>query len=187
VNWKSLTVYFIKSKKDFEMKIYIVLVALLCGTLIICGQQEKPDMTVNEAWNYIKNPDNHCDSFIQRGDGNCGYANDLYSHANIKVQDKVLQDSIIQRLLIKAQDVDCAHNYPKPIVCVAVDIRANEIEMKVVRELNISATTPIFDVGSKFIQGKFDQRLNDQQTNQKANKLLHEASTESQNIQALPR
>lgn len=165
------------------MKNKLISIVILCGLLIGCGQQKPQSMTVGQALDYITEPDNHCDSgSLLRRSKYCNYANDLYRDANSKVQDKVLQDSIIQRLLIKAQDVDCAHNYPEPVVCVAVDIRANEIEMKVVRELNISATAPIFDIGSAFIQGKFDQKLNDQQTNQEANKLLHEASTESKNI-----
>lgn len=165
------------------MKIDLVLVALFCGALIGCGQQEKPDMTVDEAFDYYTNPDYHCNSSSHPWKGKyCNYADDLYNHANMKVQDNILKDLIIQRLLLKAKDVDCYHQSPDPAVCVAVDIRANEIEMKVVRELNISATAPIFNVGSAFIQGKFNQRLNEQQTNQEANKLLHEASTESKNI-----
>lgn len=97
----------------------------------------------------------------------------------MEVQDNILKDLVIQRLLIKAKDIDCYHK-TEP-VCVAVDIRANEIQMKEVKELNISTAVPIFDVGSAFIQGKFNRRLNEQQTNQEANKLLLEAS-ESKSI-----
>ncbi len=152
---------------------------ILCGLLIGCGhKQEKTNMTVDEAFGYITDSmRNNCNSNQDDKGEYCDYANNLYSDANNKVQNKVLQDPIIQSLLTKAQGVDCYHAYPAPAVCIAVDMRANEIEMKVVRELGISATTSIFDVGSSFIQGAFNQTAR----NQEATKLLREA-TESKNI-----
>lgn len=161
----------------------ISLIALLCGALLVgCGQQEKPDMTVDQAFDYITEPNNHCHSnILQWRSKYCDYAGNLYDDAKNKVQNKVRQDPIIQRLLTKAQVVDCYNSYPEPGVCVAVDMRSNEIVMKVVKELGISATKPIFDTGSAFIQGKFNQQLQEQQNNQEANKLLREAS-ESTNI-----
>lgn len=161
------------------MKIYIALV-ILCSVLIGCEQQAKPEMTVYDALDYLTTPDHNCNSPIWKSKY-CDYARDVYSHANMEVQNNILKDLVIQRLLIKAKDVDCYHQYPEPAVCVAVDIRANEIQMKVVKQLNISTAVPIFDVGSAFIQGKFNRRLNEQQTNQEANKLLLEAS-ESKSI-----
>lgn len=159
----------------------IRLISLLCSALIGCEQQKNNVMTVDEAYNYKISTDNHCDSFTAWQGQYCDQAVGLYSDANIKVQDKVLQDPIVQKLLTKAQDIDCYHTYPEPAVCVAVDIRANEIVMKVVKELSISSTTPIFDVSSAHIQDKFNQRLNDKKTNLEATKLLREAS-ESKNI-----
>lgn len=159
----------------------IILVTLLCSALIGCEQQKNNVVTVDEAYNYKISPDNQCDSFAPWQGQYCDQAVGLYNDANMKVQDKVLQDAIIQRLLTKAQDIDCYHTYPEPALCVAVDIRANEIEMNVIRELGLSAKTPIFDVSSAHIQDKFNQRLNDQKTNLEATKLLHEAS-ESKNI-----
>ena len=159
----------------------IRLISLLCSALIGCEQQKNNVMTVDEAYNYKISTDNQCDSFAPWQGQYCDQAVGLYNDANMKVQDKVLQDAIIQRLLTKAQDIDCYHTYPEPAVCVAVDIRANEIEMNFIRELGLSAKTPIFDVSSAHIQDKFNQRLNDKKTNLDATKLLREAS-ESKNI-----
>lgn len=158
------------------MKIYITLVTL-CTILISCKQQENKVMTLNEAYNYKISLDNNCDSSILIWQGQyCDQAVDLYNDVNIKVQNKVLQDTIIQELLTKAQDFDCKHDYPKPALCIAVDIRANEIVMKAARELGISADPKIFDVSSASIQRIFDIKLNNQQKNQEANKLLLDAS-----------
>ena len=135
-------------------------------------------MTVDEAFNYITD-DNHCDSeipdFRQKY---CTYANDLYENANNKVQNKVIQDKAIQYLLIKARGVNCAHDIQA--VCDAIDTRANLIQMQVVKEMGVTATSPIFSVGSAFIQGKFEMQQSNDERSQQATKLLKEA-TESIN------
>lgn len=145
--------------------------SLLVSALLVGCEQEKSDMTVDQAFDYLTEPNNHCYSNISQRSKYCDYAGNLYDDAKNKVQNKVRQDPIIQRLLTKAQVVDCYNSYPEPAVCVAVDMRSNEIVMKVVKELGISATKPIFDTGSAFIQGKFNQQLQEQE----ANKLLSES------------
>ena len=143
-----------------------------------CSPEQIPKpggMTVDEAFGYVTTPSNNCKELKAEY---CEYANNIYNTANTKVQNEVLKDSVIRKLLTQAQSIDCYHSYPEPALCMAIDARAVEVEMDVIKKLNISTTNPIFDVNSSSIQGGFNQEQRDKE----ALKRLKQAS-ESLNIQ----
>lgn len=152
----------------------LILLPLLILNLCGCTKSKEPT-TLAEASLYINNPENKC-AISEKQEKYCDEAlniinNNYYDMVNYKVQNEILKDPKINKLLLQVykQKIDC-YPSPEPAICEAIDIRAQQIESQAARSAgldpNILTNVPNLDINASDLQPIFADMEKTKETKQ---------------------